>query len=131
MNQFLNRFAEPVFLKLLRSPGIDFQPGGPVRQPYCRTGPLGYIGWRNRFLGINSWAPETFTNTGSDIFLHSGFFLALKSINSLNFYAILIFNLHSISHFFSLLYRSRIHERTTSLRFLGIFLRVLRLEVSA
>jgi hypothetical protein len=27
-------------------------------------------------------------------------------------------------------YRSRIHERTISLRFLGIFLRVLRLEVS-
>jgi hypothetical protein len=27
-------------------------------------------------------------------------------------------------------YRSRIHERTISLRFLGIILRVLRLEVS-
>jgi hypothetical protein len=25
---------EPVFLDLLRSPGIDCQPGGPVRQPY-------------------------------------------------------------------------------------------------
>jgi hypothetical protein len=22
----------------------------------CRTGPPGYIGWRNRFLGIDSWA---------------------------------------------------------------------------
>ncbi len=28
------------------------------------------------------------------------------------------------------MYRRRIHERTISLRFLGIFLRVLRLEVS-
>ncbi len=25
---------EPVFVDILRSPGIDFQPGGPVRQPY-------------------------------------------------------------------------------------------------
>ncbi len=29
---------EPVFVNLLRSPGIDSQPGGPVRQ---RTGPPG------------------------------------------------------------------------------------------
>jgi len=28
--------AEPVFVNLLRSPGIDFQPGGPVRHP-CLT----------------------------------------------------------------------------------------------
>jgi hypothetical protein len=27
----------------------------------------GYIGWRNSFLGINSWAPQTFKNTGSDL----------------------------------------------------------------
>ncbi len=26
--------SEPVFVDLLRSPGIDFHPGGPVRQPY-------------------------------------------------------------------------------------------------
>ncbi len=25
----------------------------------------GYIGWLNSFLGINSWAPQTFKNTGS------------------------------------------------------------------
>jgi hypothetical protein len=25
----------------------------------------GYLGWRNRFLENDSWAPETFTNTGS------------------------------------------------------------------
>ncbi len=48
--------TEPVFVDLLRRPGIDSQPGGPVRNPICRTGPPGYIGWRNRFLGIDSWA---------------------------------------------------------------------------
>jgi hypothetical protein len=46
--------AEPVFVDLLRRPGIDSQPGGPVRNPICRTGPPGYIGWRNRFLGIDA-----------------------------------------------------------------------------
>jgi hypothetical protein len=25
----------------------------------------GNIGWRNRFLRIDSWAPSTFTNSGS------------------------------------------------------------------
>ena len=32
----------------------------------CRNGPLGYIGWRNRFLEIDSWAPKLFTNSCSD-----------------------------------------------------------------
>ncbi len=32
-----------------------------------RTGPPGYIGWRYSFLGIDSWAPLTFKNTGSGI----------------------------------------------------------------
>ncbi len=31
--------------------------------PVCLTGPLGYIDWRNRFLGIYFWAPERFKNT--------------------------------------------------------------------
>jgi hypothetical protein len=56
-----------VFLNLLRSPGIDFQPGGRYDNPFCRTRPACYMGWLNRFLGIDSWAPYTFTNTGSDI----------------------------------------------------------------
>jgi hypothetical protein len=30
-----------------------------------RTGPPGFIVWRNRFRGIDSWAPEKFKNTGS------------------------------------------------------------------
>ncbi len=50
-------FPEPVFVDLLRRPGIDSQPGGPVRNSICRTGPPSYIGWRNRFLGFDSWAP--------------------------------------------------------------------------
>ncbi len=33
--------------------------------PVFRTGSPDYIGWRNRFLGIDSWTPYTFTNTGS------------------------------------------------------------------
>ncbi len=43
------RYTEPVFVNLLRSPGIDSQPGGPVRQSMFRTCPPGYINWRNRF----------------------------------------------------------------------------------
>ncbi len=56
---------EPEFVNLLRSPGINSQLGVPVRQPYLtyHTDPSGYIGWRNRFLGIGSWAPQTFTNS--------------------------------------------------------------------
>ncbi len=73
----LTWYTEPVFVNLLRSPWIDSQPGGPVRQPYlsykpanlhrleesilslagqydspiCRTSPPIYTGWRNQFLG--------------------------------------------------------------------------------
>jgi hypothetical protein len=32
-----------------------------------RTGPPGYIGWRNSFLGIDSGAPYTFKNTSSEL----------------------------------------------------------------
>jgi hypothetical protein len=53
----LNGKSEPVFVDLLRRSGIDSQPGGPVRNPICRTGPPDYIGSRNRFLRIESWAP--------------------------------------------------------------------------
>ncbi len=31
--------SEPVFVNLLRSPGIDSQPGGPIRQPYLTYQP--------------------------------------------------------------------------------------------
>ncbi len=48
--------AEPVFVNLLRSPGIDLQPGGPVQQPYLPLRParlhrLAESISRIRFLG--------------------------------------------------------------------------------
>ncbi len=47
--------SEPVFVNLLGSPGIDSQPGGPVRQPYLSYRPamlqrLAESNPRNRFL---------------------------------------------------------------------------------
>jgi hypothetical protein len=82
--------AEPVFVNHLRSPEIDSQPcgipglrkrltntgseleflkslwglGNEEEEGY-RTGPPGYIVWRNSFLGIDSGAPYTYKNTGS------------------------------------------------------------------
>jgi hypothetical protein len=49
-------FTEPEFVNLLRGAGIDSPPDGPVRQLYIRTSPPGFVGRRNRFLGIDSWA---------------------------------------------------------------------------
>jgi hypothetical protein len=46
------------FLRSLWRLGIDEEEG-------YRTGPPGYISWRNSFLGIDSRAPYTFKNTGS------------------------------------------------------------------
>jgi hypothetical protein len=51
--------AELEFLKSLSVLGTEEEEG-------YRTGPPGYIGWQNSFLGIDSAAPYTFTNTGSD-----------------------------------------------------------------
>jgi hypothetical protein len=50
------------FLKSLWGLGTEEEEG-------YRTGPPGYIGWRNSFLGIDSGAPYTFKNTGSDFLL--------------------------------------------------------------
>jgi hypothetical protein len=52
------RSTELEFLKSLWGLGTEEEQG-------YRTGPPGYIGWRNSFLGIDSWAPETFKKTGS------------------------------------------------------------------
>ncbi len=38
---------------------------GRYNNPNWGSGPPGYIGWRNQFLGIDSWAPLTFTNSSS------------------------------------------------------------------
>jgi hypothetical protein len=50
--------TELEFLKSLWGLGTEEEEG-------YRTGPPGYIGWRNSFLGIDSGAPYTFKNTGS------------------------------------------------------------------
>ncbi len=57
-NSFFIRIQSPN-LNLLKSPGIDSQPGRPVvYNPINRRSyPPSYICWRNRFLGIDSWAP--------------------------------------------------------------------------
>jgi hypothetical protein len=46
------------FLKSLWGLGTEEEEG-------YLTGPQGYIGWRNSFLGNDSGAPYTFENTGS------------------------------------------------------------------
>jgi hypothetical protein len=47
--------------KRFRSPGTDSASlcslAGGYDNPICPIGPPGYIGWRNRCLGIDSWAP--------------------------------------------------------------------------
>jgi hypothetical protein len=55
--QLLIHISEPVFVDLSRIPGNDSQPAGRYDNPIYRTGPPGYIGFQNRFLGIDSWAP--------------------------------------------------------------------------
>jgi hypothetical protein len=52
------KYTELEFLKSLWGIGTEEEEG-------YRTGPPGYIGWRNSFLGIDSWVPYTFKNTGS------------------------------------------------------------------
>jgi hypothetical protein len=55
---FYNFSSEPVFVNLLRSPGIDslaWWAGTPTL--FVVPAPAGYIGWQNRFFGIDSWAP--------------------------------------------------------------------------
>ncbi len=47
------------FLKSLWGLGTEEEKG-------YRTGPPGYIGWRNSFLGIDSGTPYTFKNTGPE-----------------------------------------------------------------
>jgi hypothetical protein len=63
--------SELEFLKSLWGLGTEEEEG-------YRTGPPGYIGWRNSFLGIDSGAPYTFKNTGSGHGLSLFLFLAGK-----------------------------------------------------
>jgi hypothetical protein len=56
------------FLKSLWGLGTEEEEG-------YRTGPPRYIGWRNSFLGIDSGAPYTFKNTGSDFYVNNFLFI--------------------------------------------------------
>ncbi len=53
-----SKSTELEFFKILWGLGTEEEEGN-------RTGPPGYIGWRNSFLGIDSGPPYTFKNTGS------------------------------------------------------------------
>jgi hypothetical protein len=53
----LNQIPE---LKFLKSMGLETE-----EEEGYRTGPPGYIGWQNSFLGIDSGAPYALKNTGS------------------------------------------------------------------
>jgi hypothetical protein len=57
--------SELEFLKRLWGLGTREEEG-------YRTGPPGYIGWRNSFLEIDSGAPYTFKNTSSASFSRNG-----------------------------------------------------------
>ncbi len=61
VNSCLEPCTELEFLKSLWGLGTEEEEG-------YRTGPPGYIGWWNSFLGIDSGAPYTFKNTGSVIY---------------------------------------------------------------
>jgi hypothetical protein len=53
--------------------------------PICGTGLPGYIGWRNRFLGINSWAPLQIRALYSKLHAHHSLWCCrLPMIDGLN-----------------------------------------------
>jgi hypothetical protein len=58
-NQFLK--LEPVLVTENNSPELEFLKSlwglGTEEEYDYRTSPPGYIGWRNSFLGIDSWDP--------------------------------------------------------------------------
>ncbi len=55
-----------------QSPELEFLNSlwglGTEQEQGYRTGPPDYISWRNSFLVIDSWAPQTFKNTGSAMY---------------------------------------------------------------
>ncbi len=63
--------TEPVFVDLLRIPGIDSQPGGPVRQPYLLYWPTVLHGLAESIPGLlkslQIRALETFGNGTSEV----------------------------------------------------------------
>jgi hypothetical protein len=57
----LKSFSTPVLEFLNNLGGLE-----PRRNRVVVTGPAGYTAWRNWFLGIDSWAPLKFKNSGSE-----------------------------------------------------------------
>ncbi len=61
--------VNPIWPGVPKVPELEFLNSlwglGTEEEERYRTGPPGYIGWRNSFLGIDSGAPYTFKNTGS------------------------------------------------------------------
>jgi hypothetical protein len=62
------------FLKSLRGLGTEEEEG-------YRTGPPGYLGWRNSFLGIDSGAQYTFKNTGWSKLDHSAIPVSISAVS--------------------------------------------------
>ncbi len=55
--QFLSKSLSPYLQTFLWAQESIPNLAGRYDNPIRRTGPPGYIGWWNRFLGIDSWAP--------------------------------------------------------------------------
>ncbi len=67
--------AELEFLKSLWGLGTEEEEG-------YRTGPPGYTGWQNSFLGIDSEATYTFKNTGSGYRMYKKLYMILKTVKT-------------------------------------------------
>ncbi len=72
--------TEPEFVNLLRSPGIDSQPGGLVRQNYLTYRPARLHRLVELILPSDSWALETFPNSGSGGIVYLNCFLEFLEI---------------------------------------------------
>ncbi len=87
--------------KRLRSPGIDSMKSIPPAY-VAYSGPVGtttifIIGWLNRFLGIDSWAPEKFTNSGAG--LVGCEILKISPRPSVKSFSICLFEIYSMRSF--------------------------------
>ncbi len=60
-----NLGSEPEFVNLFGAQDSISSLADRNDNPIWRTCPQGNLGWRNRYLGIDSWSPKTFTNSGS------------------------------------------------------------------
>ena len=61
MNKMNRTRIRPWKYSTIQTPELEFLKSlwglGTEEEEGYRTGPPGYIGWRNSFLGIASWAP--------------------------------------------------------------------------